>query len=112
MVTMYRAGRSFKEIALGSGVGPIRVGQIIRGEIPEEVAKRNALRKAKDKEMTASELPLPVKHALREYCLDRSLPMSKFIADLVERELKALGIDLSRYGQPTYKGEPLPFTEE
>lgn len=109
---MYQQGKSFKEIARVSGVGPIRVGQIIRAEIPDVVKERNALRKAKDREMTAAELDRPVKDALREYCSDRSIPMSRFISELVERELKALGIDLSRYGKKAYKGEPLPFTED
>ena len=88
----YKAGDTQEELAERHGLTRARVGQILKrhGLAPSDRSRENS-----QLSFVRVHLKVPVREALLEECKRQDIAVSKFVSDVVERELKQLGIEIT-----------------
>ena len=103
----YKAGDTQEELAERHGLTRARVGQILKryGLAPSDRSRENS-----QLSFVRVHLKVPVREALLEECKRQDVAVSKFVSDIVERELKQLGVEITM-PTTTEADVALPFEE-
>ena len=90
---MYRQGETQLEIAQKLNISKVRVGQILH-QMGMSKTDRPKVSPFKRTAFTAVYLKESVKEALRQVAKDEGKPLSLFLSDVLEKELKTRGVPI------------------